>query len=105
MDADISEVQIPFCIQRYKMDVGMRYFHTEYSHAYPFAGHGGPYSGSHLTGEKHQLRIKRLVQIKEIIDLLLGDDQSMSLLQRIDIQKRVAVLRLGHLACRKESPR
>ena len=67
------------------MDMCVRDLHPKHGYADPLAGYGSLDGLCHLLGKSGESLIGFIVQIKDIINLLLGDDQSVPLYHRVDI--------------------
>ena len=79
------------------MNVRMRYFQTNHCFTYFLARESLLNGTSHLLGENMHCCQIFIIQIKDIIHFLLGNDQRVPFHQRIDVQKCKELIILRHL--------
>ena len=97
----LAESHIGLFLQRHQMYVGVRNFHPEHSHAHPLAGHGILQGHSHFLREGPESCVAVVVQIENVVVFnILGDDESVSLYHRVDVEEGIVVFAFGTLVRR-----
>jgi hypothetical protein len=96
----IGKSHICLALHGHQVDVGMRHLKTQYTLANLHTRDSLADSDSNLLGKNLKTSNLFIAQVKDIIFLALGDDKSMSLLQRIDIQEGKVIFVFGYLVAR-----
>jgi hypothetical protein len=73
------------------MNMGMGYFKTEHGHTHLFAGNCLSNSPGYLFGKNHHAGQQVILDIKEVIRFLFGNNKHMSFCQGTDIEKSKVV--------------
>lgn len=83
----LFEIKIAFLDDGHQVDMGVRDFKANHSHGDTGAGDGFLDTFGHLFSENHHLSEFFVLDIEDIIVLMLGYHEGMSLGERIDVEK------------------
>ena len=88
----LLEVHIALLLHRNDVDMSVRNFETHDGNTYLDTWDSSLDSCSHTLGKEHVSSEELIVLIKDIVDLLLRDDQGMTFGYRIDIKERIELI-------------
>ena len=100
MDVFFLEVQVTLLRDGNEVDVGMRHFQANYSHADAFARHSLFDGLGHFFGKDHHGPDFVVIEVEDIVVFVLGHYQCMPFHHRIDIQESKETLVFGNFIAR-----
>lgn len=81
----VAEVHIAFALQRHQVDMRVRHFQSQHGHPHLGAGADLLDALGHAASKALQLGVEPLVQVKQVIDLFLGNAEHMALDHGVDV--------------------
>ena len=93
----IAEKHVFLTLHGDKVNVGVGHLKTQNGLSYLDAVKHLLLGNGNLLGKKLKVTQFLVSQVKQIVNLTLGDAQNVTLYQRVDVQKCKAVLCLGYL--------
>lgn len=93
----LMEIHVTLLLQRHKMYMGVRHLKTEHSHTYLAARDSLLHGHSHLLGKHHHLAELLIVDVEDIVSLLLGHNESMTPVHRVDVKEGIELIVLRNL--------
>ena len=93
----IAEEHVALLLQRDEVDVCMRHLHAQHGHTDTLAGESCFQGLGYLLGKEIQASQLLIFKVKDVVDLMLGDNECVSLHHGVDIEEGKVVLILGHL--------
>ena len=79
------------------MDVCVGHLHAEDGHADALARHSGLDGHGDALGEERQRRVLLVREVEDVVDLVLGDAERVTLGQRVDVEEGEVMLVFGNL--------
>ena len=100
----MAEIKVSVIVERHEVDVCMWHVKSDYSHSNLDTGTYLFDSAGDLAAKAMQLDKEGVVEVENIVNLLLGDAEDMTLYNRIDIEECQTIVGLcnlvaGNLAC------
>ena len=92
----VAEIEVGLGLDGNEVDVGVRHFHAEHSLGDACAGQSGFLSQSHALGKELQRSVVFVREVKEVVDLLFGNDQRVARSHRVDVEKRKVLFIFRH---------
>ena len=93
----IAEEHVALLLKGYEVYVCVRYLHTQYRHADALAGEGLFQCHSHLLGKEVKACQLLILKIEDIVHLMFGYYEGMSLHHRVYVEEGKVLVILGHL--------
>ena len=90
------EIDVIFALHGDQMDVCVGNFEAQNDNSDLFTGEFATDFGGHLLGKNHHAAKSLVIEIKQIVNLLLRDNECMSFCQRINIQEGVVAVIFGY---------
>ena len=92
-----AEVHISLAVEGDEVDVGVRHLESEDGDADLDAAEGAAHSRGNALGKQLERQVILVAEIKEVVDLLLGDYQHVTLGNGVDVEESIVVLVFGDL--------
>jgi hypothetical protein len=80
--------------------MGMRYFQAHYGYTHTLALYCAFEGTSYLAGKGHKTIVGFVIEVKDVIYLLLGNYQCVTLGHRTDVEERKETIVLGYFVAR-----
>lgn len=97
LEVFLIKIHIALLVHWYKVDVCMAHLQANYALANLLTGDSRPERLCNLLGEYLQISQFLVAEIKYVVNLALGDNQSVAFCHGVDIEERVVLVILGNL--------